>query len=77
MKVKWLGEDGGPDKITQYGVEFPRGKFVDVPNDPNNEKDAFRAKKFAGNPFFVVESDSVLAPKVNAGAPAAKSDPDK
>lgn len=67
-KVRWNGAKDDPDEITQYGVVFPKGKWVDVDLDEKNDKDAFRMKKFEGNPTFEVQGekkpDPVPVPKL-------------
>ena len=42
MQFKYVGEE---KSIVAFGIEFPKGKPVEV-------KDEFVAKKLAGNPFF-------------------------
>jgi hypothetical protein len=50
-KVTWIGEEGGPSQIEQYGHTFPRGEAVDVPATHP------LMAKFRGNPFFEVEDE--------------------
>lgn len=63
MKAKYIGDprDGGkdlPDNFGAYGVDFERGKFVDVPDD--------KAAKIAGNNHFETQGEP---PKVEPPAP--------
>jgi hypothetical protein len=51
MKAKYIGDPRNPgeaqnlpEETTAFGVVFPRGKFVDVPDDV--------AGKFVGNTHF-------------------------
>jgi len=51
MKAKYIGDPRNPgeannlpDETTAFGVVFPKGKFVDVPDEV--------AHKFAGNSHF-------------------------
>lgn len=57
VKVRWLGESGGPDDIVQYGVEFPRKEWVDVPADAiiPGSKGVKVIGKLRGNRFFEFE----------------------
>lgn len=48
MKATWLGEDGGPRAITQFGIKFEAGKESTVPDNHRY------VKKFVNNPFFEV-----------------------
>lgn len=48
-KVTWKGESGGPDGIEQFGLKFPKGEAVTVPDDHRH------LAKFRGNPQFAVE----------------------
>lgn len=55
MKAKFIGEPGTneaknlPDVFEAYGIEFPQGKFVDVPDSV--------AGKIAGNGHFEVDGE--------------------
>lgn len=60
--ITWKGAETDPSYVVQYGVTFPKGKAVDVPDDHKN------MAKFVGNPHFEVEG--LKEPK----APASKSD---
>lgn len=50
MEVRYIGSQGDPDFIKQYGISFERkGDWVTVPDDHPF------ASKFRGNPFFDVK----------------------
>lgn len=54
MKVRYIGQQGDPDFITQYGFKFERkGEHVVVPDDHK------MAHKFVNNPFFDATGDAV------------------
>lgn len=56
MKVRYIGRQGDPDFIMQYGYRFERkGKAIEVPDDHP------RASKFVNNPFFEVKGEAVDA----------------
>jgi len=57
VKVRWLGEAGGPDEIEQFGITFPRKEWVDVPASDSKE-DQKRLAKLRGNRFFEVEGNT-------------------
>lgn len=49
VKVRWTGlANVDPEQITQYGVTFPSGKWVDVDHDPENKEHVRRMEKFKG-----------------------------
>lgn len=53
MKAKFIGDatdESVPETFTAFGVEFPKGKFVDVPAD--------KEVKFAGNSHFEVRGNA-------------------
>lgn len=65
MQVKYNGTPGEDlDRITMYGYEMPRGKFVEV-------TDPFAARKLSKHPHFTAKGEEVL--DVNPKA-AAKTD---
>jgi hypothetical protein len=50
MKVMWIGEPGSADSTDTLGFHFPKGKWMEVPdNHPNRQK-------FINNPFFETDA---------------------
>lgn len=68
VSIRWNGEKEDPDEITQYGVVFPKGKWVDVPVDHA------MMHKFKANKYFEVKGEPALVVPVIS---APKPDPAK
>ena len=66
MKIRYIGDPAnafeGPAEITQYGVTFVKGEFIDLPDDHQY------AQKFKGNQTFEVKG--VDRPKVEVDSEA-------
>lgn len=61
MKAKFIGDPRNPgeanslpEETTAFGVAFPRGKFVDVPDEV--------AAKFVGNTHFETRGEEPAEP---------------
>lgn len=53
MKAKYVGDatdESVPENFSAFGVDFPKGKFVDVPAD--------KEAKFVGNSHFEVKGEA-------------------
>lgn len=67
MKAKYVGDQtipGGeqiPDEVTNLGITFPKGKWVEIPDD--------KAAKFAGNSHFETSEGKAKAEKPEGEEP--------